>query len=71
MLADWLFKLTAFSTRPLLETAAVGSVPGAAVVGVVGLFYFVMIAVTFWLRERHAKGEFADVEPGEWKETDS
>lgn len=71
MLAAWPFKLTAFSNRPILETAGVGSVPGVVAFGVVGPFYLAMTVVTFWPRERRAKGEFADVEPGEWKETDS
>jgi uncharacterized membrane protein len=70
MLAAWLFKLTAFSNRPILDTAAVGSVPGTVVASVVGLFYLAMVAVAVWPRERRSKGEFADVEHGEWKETD-
>jgi uncharacterized membrane protein len=70
MLAAWLFKLTAFSNRPILDTAAVGSVPGTVVASVVGLFYLAMVAVAVWPRERRSKGEFADVEHGEWKESD-
>ena len=71
MLAAWLFKLTAFSSgESWLDTAAVGSVPGPAVFGVVGVFYATMVAIAFWPRERHSKGEFGDVEHGEWKDTD-
>jgi len=70
MLAAWLFKLTAFSDQPILETAAVGRVPGQAVFGVVGLFYLAIIAIAFWPRERHSKGEFGKYEPGEWKDTE-
>lgn len=68
MLAAWLFKLTAFSDRSILETATVGSVPGTVVAAVVGLFYLAIITIAFWPRERRAKGEFDGVEPGEWKE---
>lgn len=70
MLAAWLFKLTAFSTRPVLETAAVGTVPGVVVLVVVGLFYALIAAVAFWPGERQSKGEFSKVEHGEWKETE-
>ena len=71
MLAAWLFKLTAFSPQPILESARLGSVPGAVVFGVVGVFYAALIGVTFWPRERRSKGEFSEVEHGDWKETDS
>ncbi|WP_049998700.1 DUF2270 domain-containing protein [Halococcus sediminicola] len=70
MLAAWLFKLMAFSTQPVLETAAVGNVPGFVVFGVVGLFYALITAVAFWPRERQSKGEFSKVEHGEWKEAE-
>lgn len=70
MLAAWLFKITAFSNRPIIDVAAVGNVPGLVVFGVVGLFYIAAIAIAFWPRERQAKGEFSDIEHGEWKETD-
>jgi uncharacterized membrane protein len=66
----WAFKLTAFSERPILETAAVGSIPGVVVVGFVVVFYLAVIAITFWPRERQAKGEFHEVEYGEWKESE-
>jgi uncharacterized membrane protein len=56
MLAAWLFKLAAFSNRPTLEVAAVRNVPGLTIFGVVGLLYFVMVAIAFWPRERQAKG---------------
>lgn len=70
MLAAWLFKLTAFSDRPVLESAAVGSVSGLVVCSVVGLFYVGLVVLTFWPRERQSKGEFGEYEPGEWKESD-
>jgi uncharacterized membrane protein len=70
MLAAWLFKLAAFSPRSLFKTAAIGKIPGLVVLGVVGLFYTILVAITFWPRERQAKGEFDKVEYGEWKEFD-
>lgn len=70
ILAAWVFKLTAFSTRPLLETAGVGRIPGIVVVGCVGLFYLTMIVIAFWPRKRQSKGEFDAVDHGEWKDTE-
>lgn len=70
MLAAWLFKLAAFSSQSLFKTAAIGKIPGLVVLGVVGLLYTILIAITFWPRERQAKGEFDKVEYGEWKESD-
>ncbi len=70
MLAAWIFKLTAFSNQSILETAAVGTIPGIVVLGVVGLFYTIMVSIAFWPRERQSKGEFNDTEPGEWKKSD-
>ncbi|GAB7020813.1 hypothetical protein JCM18750_36750 [Halostagnicola bangensis] len=66
----WLFRVTAFVTDAALPAAAVGTVPGSVVLGVVGTFYAALLVVMFWPREREAKGEFREVEAGEWKDTD-
>nr|WP_321168072.1 DUF2270 domain-containing protein [Halobaculum saliterrae] len=71
LLVKWLFRISAFSSgQGWLTTAGIGRVPGVAVVAVVGVFYIALLSVAFWPRERHAKGEFREGEPDEWKETD-
>ncbi|WP_265109895.1 DUF2270 domain-containing protein [Halosolutus halophilus] len=67
----WLFRVTAFARNAGFPAAAsVGTVPGIAVVTVVGAFYAAILAITFWPREREAKGEFRDTEAGDWKESE-
>jgi uncharacterized membrane protein len=71
MLAAWLFKITAFNPRSSWLTATgVGAVPGIVVVAVVFLFYAAAVGITFWPRERQAKGEFSETDYGEWTDTD-
>ncbi|QLG47929.1 DUF2270 domain-containing protein [Natrinema halophilum] len=71
LLGAWIFRITAFAPRQdWLTTAEVARVPGIAVVAVVGVFYVALLGVTFWPHERHAKGEFREGDPDEWKETD-
>jgi len=68
LLVAWVFRITAFSTRgDWLTAAAIGRLPGVAVAAAVGVFYAVLFAVAFWPRERHAKGEFREGDPDEWK----
>lgn len=68
LIASWLFKIMALSTDGWETTAAVGTVPGIVVSVVVALYYVAVILITFWPRERYAKGEFEDREYGEWKD---
>jgi uncharacterized membrane protein len=71
LLVAWVFRLTAFSgSSDLLAEAAIARVPGVAVVTAVGVFYAALLAVTFWPRERRAKGEFREGDPDEWKDTE-
>ena len=70
LLAAWLFRITSLSSAPLLEAAAVGSLSGLVVIGVVVVFYLGALAVTFWPQERQAKGAFDETEHGDWKETE-
>ncbi|ELZ13860.1 hypothetical protein C479_03406 [Halovivax asiaticus JCM 14624] len=71
LLAAWVFRITAFAPRQDWLTAAeIARLPGVAVVAVVGVFYVVLLVVTFWPHERHAKGEFREGDPDDWKETD-
>lgn len=68
LLIAWLFRITAFvADEAVLETAAVGDVPGSAVVVAVGAFYALVLAVALWPRDREAMGEFHEGESGEWK----
>ena len=71
LLAAWIFRITAFTPagQPWLGAAGIAYIPGTAVVVIVGAFYVVLGGVAFWPRERHAKGEFREGDPDEWKET--
>ncbi|AXR82464.1 DUF2270 domain-containing protein [Natrarchaeobaculum sulfurireducens] len=69
LLVAWVFRITAFAPRQdWLTTAEIARIPGIAVVAVVGVFYVVLLGVTFWPHERHAKGEFREGDPDDWKE---
>jgi uncharacterized membrane protein len=71
LLVAWVFRITAFAPRQdWLTTAGIARIPGIAVVAVVGVFYIVLLGVTFWPHERHAKGEFREGDTDDWKETD-
>lgn len=71
LLAAWVFRITAFAPqRDWITAAGVGAIPGSAVVGTVALFYAGVTAVALWPRERRAKGEFREADPGTWKDGD-
>ena len=71
LLAAWVFRITAFTPRQeWLAAGSIGRIPGLVVVGVVAAFYLVVLGIAFWPRERHAKGEFREGDPDEWKDTD-
>ena len=71
LLVAWVFRISAFTSRQdWLTTAGIGRLPGIGVVAVVGLYYVALLAVAFWPRERHAKGEFREGDPDEWKGSD-
>lgn len=57
LLAAWLVRITAFSPEPWVESAAIGMIPGAVVLGVVALFYLGAITLACWPRTWHARGE--------------
>jgi uncharacterized membrane protein len=67
LLVAWVFRITALSSGPIIEAAAVGSVPGLAVIGVVGVFYIGTVVLTFVPQNRRAKGERTETDLGEWK----
>jgi uncharacterized membrane protein len=72
LLAAWAFRITAFAPRTdWLATAAIANVPGVLVVGLVVAFSATAVAIAFWPRERRAKGEFREGDPGAWKENDN
>lgn len=70
LLIAWLFRITAFAPAesPLI-TAAIAVVPGILVVVLVALYYIAAIITVLWPRDREAKGEFREGDPGEWKES--
>lgn len=70
MLVAWLFRIVAYSPgQTWLEGASLPGVPGFTILSIVVLSYAILIGIAFWPRRRHAKGEFAKTEYGEWKET--
>lgn len=70
LLIAWLFRITAFApSEEMLATAAIAVVPGTLVVTVVGIFYVAVFVTALWPRNREAKGEFREGEPGEWKDS--
>lgn len=72
LLAAWLFRITVFTPRQdWLATAAIATVPGVVVVGVVTTFFVAVLGLALWPRERHAKGEFREGDPEAWKEDEN
>jgi uncharacterized membrane protein len=69
LLAAWIFRITVLSSKPWLDSAAFGTIPGSVIIGAVVLFYLAAFAVTHWPLERQAKGEFDKREEGTWKDT--
>ncbi|WP_423995522.1 DUF2270 domain-containing protein [Halorubrum trapanicum] len=70
LVAAWVVRLTVFtpSANGVVATAAVGAVPGAAVLSVVSGFYLVVLALVLRRAPRRAKGEMqADADVGDWK----
>lgn len=67
LLAGWIFRITVLSSGPVSEVAALGSLPGIVILAAVGMFSIVAVAVTVWPHPRYAKGEFGEVDAGEWK----
>lgn len=57
LLAAWLVRITAFDQKAWATSAAVGMIPGAVVVALVGLFYLGAVIIAVRPRTWHAKGE--------------
>ena len=57
LLAAWVIRITAFDPEPWTEAAAIGTIPGLIVVGIVAVFYAGAIVVAARPRTWHAKGE--------------
>ncbi len=71
LLVAWLFRITAFAPdESPLVTATIAVIPGIFVVVLVALYYVAAIITVLWPRDREAKGEFREGDPGEWKESD-
>lgn len=70
LVAAWGIRLTVFGAGPegVVESAAIGGIPGAVVFVVVSLTYASFTIVTFWPWSRQAKGEFqSDARRDDWK----
>lgn len=66
----WLIRLTVFAptSTGVVKTAAVGGVPGAVVILIVGAAYGSLLLLTFWPGQRQAKGELkSQRRSDEWK----
>lgn len=66
----WLVRLTVFATTPtdLVDTATVGIVPGEIILGIMGVYYTVMVALVLWPSGRKAKGELqSESDLDDWK----
>lgn len=57
LLAAWLVHITAFDPGPWTASAAVGMIPGEAVIAVVGLFYLGAVIAAVRPRTWYARGE--------------
>jgi uncharacterized membrane protein len=57
LLGAWVVRVTAFSTVPWPESAAVGQIPGLLVTAAVVACYALMIAVAYRPRTWHTRGE--------------
>jgi uncharacterized membrane protein len=68
----WLVMLTVFedTSGGIIAAANVGQIPGVVIVSLVVSTYVMLLALTVWPMERHAKGELTTDEHGEsvWKE---
>lgn len=70
LLIAWLFRITAFAPNESpMVTATIAVVPGILVVGLVAIYYISAIIIVLWPRNREAKGEFKEGDPGEWKDS--
>lgn len=57
LLAAWVVRITAFAPASWTTSAAIGTIPGEAVVAIAGLFYLGAAAIAVRPRTWHAKGE--------------
>jgi len=64
----WVFRITLYTPRESwAQTASLPGLPGELVLASVVVFFAGVTALTFWPRERRARGEFHGEEPGDWK----
>ena len=70
LVGSWVVRLTVFaeSSVEVVETATVGRISGGVILAGIGLYYAVVLALTFWPNRRQAKGELQSrPETDEWK----
>lgn len=68
VLLAWLVRTTAGSPTPWPASAAIGTLPGAVVAGVVLTLYAAAVVVTFRPREWRGHPELRSLDVGRWKE---
>jgi len=57
LLAAWAVRVTAYGMLSWPASAAIGSIPGVVVTAAVAVTYGAAVAVAFWPRTWHARGE--------------
>jgi uncharacterized membrane protein len=70
LVGAWIVRLTVFADTAtgLVGTAAIGGLPGAAVLASVGVFYATVLTIAFWPSQRQAKGNLqSTADSEEWK----
>lgn len=64
----WVFRISLYEPgESWAQTASIPGVSGTVVVIVVAAYFLAVTALTFWPREREAKGEFHGEKLGRWK----
>lgn len=68
VLLAWVIRTTALSATPLPESAAIGALPGTAVLAVVAVLYLAAVVITFRPRTWRGHPELRSEAIGEWHE---
>lgn len=64
LLVSWIARITVFEDAHWREAAAIGTIPGVAVVGALGVVFAVLVALTMWSVHQATKREFDETSSG-------
>lgn len=69
LLGAWVVRLAVFvEGGSVVQMAAIGRIPGSVVIGLVAVYYAILVALTIWPTGRQAKGGLQEGEnTGEWQ----